>query len=174
MNRDLMVGNISGKIGRGLVAGLAGTAAITVSQMIEMRLRDREPSTAPAEAASRVLGVDDVLENANDNQKQNLSHMVHWGYGTGWGTARALLDVLGIEGIGAALAQFAGIWATALFVMPKLENSKPANQWPAEEVEISAFHHIVYVLIVGLIYELLSLQSNERQPRGWLDRIRQR
>src|SRR5215213_2338795 len=82
MNQDLIVGNIAGKIGRGLVAGLAGTAMITVSQIIEMRLNDRKPSTTPAEAASQVLGVHNVLEKADDSQKQNLSQVVHWGYGT--------------------------------------------------------------------------------------------
>src|SRR4051794_10254834 len=121
MNRDIMVGSVAGKIGRGVIAGLAGTTAITISQMIEMRLRKRESSTAPAEAASQVLGVHDVLEKADDSQKQNLSQVVHWSYGTSWGTVLALLDVRGLEGVPAALAQFARIWAAALFVMPRLE-----------------------------------------------------
>jgi len=174
MNRDRMVGSVAGKIGRGLIAGLVGTAAITVSQMIEMRFRKREPSTAPAEAASQVLGVHNVLEKADDSQKQNLSQVAHWSYGTGWGTVRALLDVLGLEGIGAAFAQFVGIWTAALFLMPRLEGSKPATQWPTEEVEISAVHHIVYILAVNLVYELLRQQSYERQPRGFFAFLRER
>lgn len=37
----------------GLAAGVAGTAAVTASQALEMRLTGREPSTTPAEAVCR-------------------------------------------------------------------------------------------------------------------------
>jgi len=45
-------------IGRGLLAGLAGTAAMTVSSTLEMRLRGRAASSAPADATAKVLGID--------------------------------------------------------------------------------------------------------------------
>ena len=44
-------------IGKGVVAGFAGTAAMTVSSTVEMRLRGRAPSTAPADATAKVLGI---------------------------------------------------------------------------------------------------------------------
>lgn len=43
-------------IGIGLMAGLAGTAAITLSQTIEMKLTKRPPSTAPVDAAYGLPG----------------------------------------------------------------------------------------------------------------------
>ena len=42
---------VAGAIGKGLMAGAAGTLAITLSQMIEMKITKRKPSTAPADAA---------------------------------------------------------------------------------------------------------------------------
>ena len=44
-------------IGKGVVAGLAGTAAMTVSSTVEAKLRKRQFSTAPARAAQKLLGI---------------------------------------------------------------------------------------------------------------------
>jgi hypothetical protein len=38
-------------VARGLLAGAIGTAAMTVSSTVEQKLRGREASTAPADAA---------------------------------------------------------------------------------------------------------------------------
>ena len=40
----MRLGYIAAKIGMGLFAGLAGTAAMTISSTIEMKLRQRPPS----------------------------------------------------------------------------------------------------------------------------------
>jgi hypothetical protein len=45
-------------IGKGLVAGLAGTAAMTASSTLEMKLRKRKGSAAPAKAAEKALGIE--------------------------------------------------------------------------------------------------------------------
>ena len=44
----------AGSIGKRLVAGFAGTAAMTVSSTLEAKLRGRAPSTAPARATAGV------------------------------------------------------------------------------------------------------------------------
>ena len=48
-------------IGKGVVAGVAGTAAMTVSSTVEARLRRRAFSTAPADAAAKVLGISSFM-----------------------------------------------------------------------------------------------------------------
>ncbi|MFI5270296.1 MAG: hypothetical protein ACHQ7M_23190 [Chloroflexota bacterium] len=50
-------GALAAAAGVGLAAGLAGTAAMSLSSTIEARIRHREPSTAPADAAAKLLGV---------------------------------------------------------------------------------------------------------------------
>lgn len=54
----MRTGDIAGAVGKGLAAGLIGTAAMTISSTIEARVRQREPSTAPADAAAKVLGIE--------------------------------------------------------------------------------------------------------------------
>jgi hypothetical protein len=51
-------------IGRGLVAGVAGTAAMTVSSTVEAKLRHRAFSTAPADAAAKVLGIKEFTDES--------------------------------------------------------------------------------------------------------------
>jgi hypothetical protein len=56
----------AGAVGKGLVAGAIGTAAMTVSSTVEMKRRGRKPSDVPARAAGKVLGVEPVGEVAID------------------------------------------------------------------------------------------------------------
>ena len=62
-------------IGKGLIAGFAGTAAMTISSAAEMRLRGRAASTAPADATAKVLG---IASFADDAAKNRFSNIVHW------------------------------------------------------------------------------------------------
>jgi hypothetical protein len=48
--------------GRGLMAGFIGTAVMTVSSTVEARLRGRPPSTAPARATAKVLGIEEFAD----------------------------------------------------------------------------------------------------------------
>lgn len=73
------LGALAAAVGKGLAAGLVGTAAMTVSSMLESKLRGREASTTPARAASKVLGVAPVDEAG----EQRFNSLVHWAYGTG-------------------------------------------------------------------------------------------
>ena len=73
-------------IGNGVVAGLAGTAAMTISSTVEAKLRGRPFSKAPARAAQKVLGIK-AFESPRDEAR--FSDLVHWGYGTQWGIVRA-------------------------------------------------------------------------------------
>jgi uncharacterized membrane protein YagU involved in acid resistance len=138
-------------IGKGLVAGVAGTAAMTLSSTLEARLRGREFSTAPAKAAQKLLGIKEFTTPAAEARFSNL---VHWGYGTGWGVARAVLGrLLGPKAADAA--HFGAVWGSALVMLPALDVAPPAWTWGAEEVAIDVFHHAVYVTTTGIAYDLL-------------------
>jgi len=52
------VPSLTKTLGVGLVAGAVGTAAMTLSQLVEQRLRDREGSAMPAQAAEEALDVE--------------------------------------------------------------------------------------------------------------------
>ncbi len=89
-------GDLAAALGKGLFAGAIGTASMTLSSTAEARLRKREPSTVPAEAASRVLGLEPIEPDA----AARLSTVVHWGYGTSWGTVRGVLGMFGLPCVG--------------------------------------------------------------------------
>lgn len=138
-------------LGRGLVAGAIGTAAMTLSSSIEAKLRHRKPSFAPAEAASQVLGVTPTT----DQGKARFSTVVHWSYGSAWGVMRGLLGLAGIPDIVAGLAHFATVWGSQLVMLPRLGVAPPLSEWGNTELAIDAWHHTVYVATTSISYRYL-------------------
>jgi len=138
-------------LGRGLVAGALGTAAMTVSSTVEMKLRRRKPSDVPARAAARVLGVEPVGET----ERRRFSDLVHWTYGTAWGAARGLLGAAGISGRRAAALHLSAVWGSELVTLPALRIVPPAWRWGPREVVIDAWHHLVYAASTSAAYEFL-------------------
>ena len=139
-------------IGKGLLAGFAGTAAMTVSSTLEAKLRKRQPSSAPARATARALGIatfEDAIAQARFND------LSHWGYGTGWGVVRGLLAAAGLSPTAATAAHGAAVWGSAQAMLPALEVAPPFVFWGKKEVAIDLFHHLVYVTAAAAAYELL-------------------
>ena len=83
----MKLGDVAADVGKGLFAGAAGTAAMMVSSTLEMKIRGRQGSSAPAQAAGKVLGV----EPKGEAEEARFSNLVHWGYGTSWGADRGLI-----------------------------------------------------------------------------------
>jgi hypothetical protein len=144
-----MVRAIALEIGRGLLSGLVGTAAMTISSTVEMKLRGRPASKAPVNAAKRVLG----FEPRDEEAEQRLSTLVHWGYGTAWGLARAVVGSAGVRGPFTAPAlHFAAVWGAALVVLPALQVAPPVARWAPAEIAIDVWHHAVYVCAADAAY----------------------
>src|SRR5438477_12719708 len=147
---------IASSIGKGLVAGFAGTAAMTVSSTVEARLRNRQPSTAPARATAKALGIAEFEDGIAQARFNDLSH---WGYGTGWGVVRGLLDAAGVPPHKATAAHGAAVWGSAQVTLPALDIAPPAIFWPKEEIAIDALHHTIYAIATGFAYQLLSSRN---------------
>ena len=139
-------------IGKGVVAGVAGTAAMTVSSTVEAKLRRRAYSTAPADAAAKVLGISSFT---GDPARSRFSNLVHWGYGTGWGVTRGLLRAAGLSPTAATATHLAAVWGSEQVMLPALQVAPPITMWGREEAAIDGFHHAVYALGTGVAYELL-------------------
>lgn len=148
-----MAEKLASSIGKGLVAGLAGTASMTVSSTVEARLRQRKPSSAPARAMTKVLGISSF---SDEIAQARFNDLAHWGYGTGWGVVRGLLDALGLPPRAATAAHGAAVWGSAQVALPALEVAPPAIFWGPQEIAIDAFHHTVYAIATGIAYELLT------------------
>ena len=146
----MKLGDVAAAVGRGLFAGAAGTAAMTVSSTIEAKLRGRGASSTPAQAAAKVLGVEPVDEAS----EARFSNLVHWGYGIMWGGARGLLAA-GLSGPAAAAAHFGAVWGSEQVMLPALDVTPPLTEWGTEEIAIDALHHLVYATATGMAYSLL-------------------
>jgi hypothetical protein len=134
---------LASKLGAGLLAGIAGTAAITVSSTLEMRLRGRPPSRAPRDVAERVLGVeakgDGVL----------LATVAHGATGIGLGV------VGGLAG-GSARTYLALGMLPELVLVPALSDVEPPWRWSADEHAISLIHHAAYAMAAGGVFSAAS------------------
>jgi hypothetical protein len=148
----MALGALAGAAGRGLLAGLVGTAAMTVSSTLEAKLRGREPSTTPAQAVGKVLGI----EPRDAAGQRRLNTVAHWGYGTALGATRGLIAATGLRGAAATGAHFGKAWGGAMIMLPALDLAPPPWEWEPTEIAVDAFHHAVYAIATGLVYDRLS------------------
>lgn len=150
------LGDVAAAVGKGLFAGVAGTAAITASQMVVMKLQDESGSSdAPVQAAEKVLGV----KPADEDQEEKVNNLLHWAYGTAWGAARGLLSAAGLGPAVATGAHFGLVWGSAAAMLPALRIAPPPTEWSLEEIVTDAWHHLVYALAAGAAYEALDRSS---------------
>src|ERR1700748_2738084 len=131
------IGELGSAIGKGLLAGLAGTAAITISQMIEMSITKRKASEAPVKVAEKVTGV----KPSTKQDKEKVAQEIHWAYGTSWGSARGLIGLAGLDGLPAVAVHFAAIWGTSLFMLPAYKAGPKITEEDAKTIAIDVMHH---------------------------------
>jgi len=143
-------------VAKGVAAGVAGTAAMTVSSTIEQKLRGRALSTAPADAAAKVLH---IKEFPSDEARNRFSNAVHWGYGTAWGVNRAMLSRAGLSPRAAASSHLGALWVSEQVMLPALEVAPPVTVWGGKEIAIDAWHHLVYATATSATYEALERRS---------------
>ena len=139
-------------VGRGVVAGLAGTAAMTLSQAVEQRLSGRSSSTTPAQGVATVSGIVPRDESA----ESRLNVVAHWTYGTGWGLARAALDLVGRRGPLASAAHLAAVYGAEQLLTPGLGLGKPTPAYGASATATDLGHHVVYAAAAGTVYDALA------------------
>jgi hypothetical protein len=145
-------GELAAAAGVGLAAGLAGTAAMSLSSTIEAKVGHREPSTAPADAASKLLGV----KPEGDQQAKRFNIIVHWVYGTSWGAVRGLLGCTGLPAPAASAVHMLLLWGSEQVTLPALGVSPPLTRQGATEAAINAWHTLVYAAAAGAAYEALN------------------
>lgn len=149
-------GDVAGALGRGLIAGAVGTAAMTLSNLVEMRLiTGRSASTVPAQAVQDVTGV----EPADEASQRRLNELSHWGYGIGLGAVRGLAGAAGLPGVSAALVHYAVAWGGQQALMPALGLGKPTWRYGRQAIAIDLVHHGVYAATTSLAYAWLSRRS---------------
>jgi len=129
---------------------------MTVSSTLEAKLRRRGSSSAPADAAGKVLGV----QPRDEAGEARFATAVHWAYGTSWGAVRGLLHATGIDGGKATAAHFTVVWGSELAMLPALDVAPPPWKSEPKEIAIDAFHHAVYAIATGVTFAALQTSSS--------------
>ncbi|HSI80724.1 MAG TPA: hypothetical protein VK919_08750 [Solirubrobacterales bacterium] len=123
---------------------------MSVSTNLEMRLRNRPPSYAPAKALGRALGID----VSSDRRKRLLGVVGHVGTAVSLGAARGLLDRPRPLGPGAGgFALFGLAMAPEVIAVPALGAADPPWRWSRTEVALSVLHHAVFAVGTATAYE---------------------
>ncbi|MGI8887809.1 MAG: hypothetical protein ACR2GB_02370 [Nocardioidaceae bacterium] len=131
-------------LGKGVVAGLAGTLAMTLSERLEMAINGREASNVPGQVGAHLLPGKDPDNSADVEQ---LSAAVHWAHG---------LDVAGLRGPAATAAHFALVWSGDAALYRALGIAPLPWQWPADELAADVLHKGVYAVTTAAVSEALS------------------
>jgi len=142
-----------------LVAGLIGTAIMTLSQIIEMKIRNRKASFTPAIGVSKIFGIN--FEKLSLKSKTNLNNAVHWGYGTVWGLFMVIFYLTGLNNLGyMILSYYVVMWGHGLILLPALGLADPPWKWKRSDLYLDAFHHLILAIFTVLAYVyLISLFS---------------
>src|ERR671911_642244 len=135
----------------GLVAGLAGVAAMTAAEKLEQAVTRRPNSYVPAHTLERLLR----LPHKPDAERRGLNWAMHWGQGILLGATRGLMAEKGIRGpIGSFL--FLNL---RLLNDQTLENATgvgaPPWTWPVDEQVIDLLHKAIYAYAAGAVADRL-------------------
>lgn len=159
-----------GAVGRGLLAGVLGTAAMTGWQMLSAKLQSSdgsndtqsqvpedpwEQASAPAKLAKRI-GEGVFKQDVSADLIPLLTNATHWGYGTAWGS---------VYGLAAGSARRSRVrdgllFGTAVWVMSYVQLVpmglyEPPWTYPPQALAMELSYHLVYGAGVATGYRIL-------------------
>ncbi len=141
--------SMSSLLGRGVVAGIAGTVVMSAFQrFVEMPITQRKDSYAPADFAAKVLPVDPIT----DQDRQRLNWIIHFALGGMWGSAYGVAAARGLRGQKAINAVFAFVYTADVLLNTALELYKP-GQWTAKDWAIDLVDKYVQAQATGVIFD---------------------
>ena len=138
---------------RSVIAGAAGTTAMTLAYAAERRLRpqvqgslDYDDSLVPGQIVASVLRLDDV----GDRGDAELGAALKWGYGSAFGLWHGTLRRFLPEPWAALI--FGATLMTATFTLfPLMGRTPPPWKWPPDVLATSLGTHAAYVITVALV-----------------------
>ena len=138
---------------RSVLAGTAGTAAMTVAYAVERRLRsdvkgplDYDDSLVPGEIVAGVMH----LPHVTAREDRELGLILRWSYGSAFGVwhgtlRRRMPEPWASVGFGATLM------TATLTLFPLLGRTPPPWRWPPDMIVTSFGTHLAYVTAVGTV-----------------------
>lgn len=166
------LGDAAGQLGRGLVAGMVGTLAITLAGALEQKLKGVKPATDESASDSPVIRFIYILHEPwlfagdalgqvlgvrplDDAGKRRLGIASHWLYGTSWGAGLGLLHLAGVRGPLAMGAMLVGQLSAEFVAMPAAKFFPPPSEWGRAAITSSVIDHTAYALAAGAAFDFL-------------------
>ncbi len=143
--------SVAGMIGRGILAGVAGTVVMTAFQaFVEKPITGRRDSYAPANFAERVLPIHPTTAAG----RKRLNYATHFSLGGMWGTAYGIAASTGLRGQKAVNVVFATVYTGDLILNTALGLYKP-TQWSRKDWTIDLVDKYVQAQATGLFFDRL-------------------
>ena len=143
---------------RSVIAGVAGTAAMTLAYKTERRLRpkvsgslDYDDSLVPGQIVASVLH----LGSVTDRTDAELGELLKWGYGSAFGLWHGILRRR-LPEPWASLAFGATLMTATFTLFPVLGRTPPPWRWPPDVLATSLGTHAAYVTAVALVDDLFT------------------
>jgi hypothetical protein len=138
---------------RSILAGSAGTLALTLAYATERRVRrghrgqlDYDDSLVPGQIVASIMH----LPHVTDREENDLGLALRWGYGSVFGVWHGILH-----------RRFSEPWASVLFgttlmsatltLFPVLGRTPPPWRWPKDVMATSLGTHVAYVVAVATV-----------------------
>jgi hypothetical protein len=138
---------------RSVVAGTAGTAALTLSYAIERRVRrrhrgplDYDDSLVPGQIVASIMH----LPHVTDSEENELGLALRWSYGSAFGLWHGILHRRFSEPW-ATLLFFSTLMSATLSLFPLLGRTPPPWRWPKDVMATSVGTHVAYVVAVAAV-----------------------
>ncbi len=136
-------------LGRGVLAGLAGTVVMTAFQkLVEMPLTQRQDSWAPANFAEKVLR----LHPTTSRGRQRLNDTTHFALGGMWGTAYGIAAARGLRGRKAVNTVFAIVYTGDVLLNTALGLYQP-SRWSAKDWAVDVVDKYVQAQATGAVFD---------------------
>lgn len=136
-------------LGRGVVAGIAGTVVMTAFQRyVEMPMTGRKDSYAPAEFAEKVLPVSPSTARG----RRRLNETTHLALGTLWGSAYGVAARRGLRGQRAVNVVFAVVYSGDVLLNTALGLYQP-REWTAKDWAVDLVDKYVQAQAVGAVFD---------------------
>jgi hypothetical protein len=143
---------------RSVIAGSAGTAALSLAYDVERRIRrghrgplDFDDSLVPGQIVASIMH----LPHVTAREENELGLALRWSYGSAFGLWHGVLRRR-VGEPGASLVFGATLMSATLSLFPLLGRTPPPWRWPADVMATSIGTHVAYVAAVAVIDKRLA------------------
>ena len=137
---------------RSVIAGAAGTTALTLAYATERRLRSRrsgpldyDDSLVPGQIVASIMH----LPHVTDREERDLGLTLRWTYGSAFGLMHGLLH-RNLREPWASAVFGSMLMSATLTLFPLLGHTPPPWRWPADVLATSVGTHAAYVAAVAV------------------------